>query len=119
MASAANVVAFLSPTTPAFDFSLAFVMAGAIGVAFLPFQTLARWRTLRYAGVISQQPPMPAPGGVDGRLLAGAVAFGAGWGLSGMCPGPVITNIVRPSAQVCAAVAAMLGSMYLVRHGKA
>ncbi len=66
MASAANVVAFLSSTSPAFDFSQAFVMAGAIGLAFLPFQTLAGWHGLQGASILSQRPPKPALGGVKG-----------------------------------------------------
>lgn len=116
MASAANVVAFLSPGSSAFDFSLAFVMAGAIGVAILPFQTVSRWSGLRDIGAISRQQPQPASAGVGARLLFGAVLFGVGWGLTGMCPGPVVANLMHPSSQVCAAAAAMLCSTLLVRR---
>lgn len=54
MLSAGNVVAFLSPVSPAFDPSLMLVMAGAIGMAVLPFQTVADWHKARQAGVVSQ-----------------------------------------------------------------
>jgi uncharacterized membrane protein YedE/YeeE len=27
---------------------------------------------------------------VDGRFVAGAAAFGVGWGLTGTCPGPAV-----------------------------
>ena len=36
----------------------------------------------------------PPRRGIDGRLLAGALVFGIGWGLSGICPGPAITALV-------------------------
>lgn len=30
---------------------------------------------------------------IDAKLLGGAALFGVGWGLSGLCPGPVVTNL--------------------------
>ncbi len=72
MASAANVVAFLSPASSAFDHRLAYVMAGAVGVALLPFQTAPHWNGLRKAGLVSQACPQPPAGSADGRLLGGA-----------------------------------------------
>lgn len=116
MLNAANVIAFLSPGSAAFDARLMAVMAGAVSVAVLPFQTIGRWGALRKAGWISEEHP-GAPGGrIDTRLLLGAVLFGMGWGLSGMCPGPAVANVVRPSPQVFAAVASMLAGMALVRN---
>ena len=115
MLDAGNVVAFLSPGSAAFDPRLAAVVAGAVGSAVLPFQTIGSWGGLRRAGLVSQEHP-GAPGGrVDRRLLLGAVLFGTGWGVSGMCPGPAVANLVRPSPQVPAAVASMLAGMALVQ----
>jgi uncharacterized protein len=115
MLDAGNVVAFLSPGSPAFDPRLAAVMAGAVGVAALPFQTIGSWSGLRKAGLVSQERP-GAPGGViDRRLLLGAMLFGTGWGASGMCPGPAVANLVQPSPQISAAVASMLAGMALVQ----
>ncbi len=34
-----------------------------------------------------------AQGPVDARLVVGALLFGVGWGLTGMCPGPVLVSI--------------------------
>lgn len=36
---------------------------------------------------------LPASQIIDAKLLAGASLFGAGWGLSGLCPGPVVANL--------------------------
>ncbi|KAF8601157.1 hypothetical protein BDV93DRAFT_558648 [Ceratobasidium sp. AG-I] len=40
--------------------------------------------------------PMPGPGWADGittRLVVGAVLFGVGWGMCGICPGPAVVLI--------------------------
>lgn len=115
MLDAGNVVAFLSPGSAAFDPRLAAVMAGAVGVAVLPFQTIGSWDGLRKVGLVSLERPGAPRGRVDGRLLAGAVLFGTGWGASGMCPGPAVANLVRPSPQVLAAVTSMLAGITLVQ----
>ncbi len=35
-------------------------------------------------------------GEVDNKLVAGSLAFGIGWGLTGICPGPGLTMISVP-----------------------
>ena len=115
MLDAGNVVAFLSPGSTAFDPRLAAVMAGAVGIAMLPFKTIGRWGPLRRAGLVSQERPGALGGHTNMRLLLGAVLFGMGWGVSGMCPGPTVANLVRPSPQVSAAAASMLAGMALVQ----
>jgi uncharacterized protein len=115
MLDAGNVVAFLSPGGAAFDPRLAAVMAGAVGVAVLPFQTIGSWGGLRRAGLVSQEWPGVPGGVIDRRLLLGAVLFGTGWGASGMCPGPAVANLARPSPQLSAAAASMLAGMALVQ----
>lgn len=70
------------------DPTLAFVMGGAI----IPM--VIAWRL-----VPGRQPLLggafPPPGDpiLDRRLIVGSVAFGMGWGLSGLCPGPAIASI--------------------------
>ncbi len=88
MTDPAKVLAFLD-LAGAWDPSLAFVMAGAIGVAFVAFRIAGRrGRTLAGDPVI-----LPAGQSIDGRLIGGSLLFGVGWGLVGLCPGPAIADI--------------------------
>lgn len=84
MADPARVLGFLS-LGPGWDPALAFVMGGALAVTLPGYALLHRRGRPLFAEGFS-----PAPRGIDGRLLAGAVIFGIGWGLQGYCPGPAV-----------------------------
>jgi hypothetical protein len=105
MTNPAKVVGFLD-VTGAWDPSLAFVMGPALAVSAVA------WRVSRRAAapVLGGTFPEPPSGGIDARLVVGAVIFGIGWGASGYCPGPAIVSAaVVPGAP--AFVAAMLVGM--------
>jgi len=69
--------------------ALALVMIGAIGV-FLPGRLLfLRHRKEPLLDSRFHEPPIKT---LDSRLIGGALLFGVGWGLSGVCPGPGIVN---------------------------
>ena len=89
------------------DPSLAFVMIGAIGVAFFAFR-LAASRQRAWLGDPIRLPTQTA---IDHRLLAGAALFGLGWGLAGVCPGPAIVDLGFLDPRAAAFVAAMLAGM--------
>lgn len=93
------------------DPSLAFVMAGAVGVSAVAFR-LSRRRAAPLFGDRFHVAKMGRK--VDGRVLLGSAVFGVGWGLSGLCPGPAVTSLVtgRPAALVF--VGAMLLGMAVV-----
>jgi hypothetical protein len=105
MNNPARVLAFLD-ITGAWNPSLAFVMAGAIAVA-TPAFALARRRGI----------PLPTRFNVDRPLIAGAVLFGLGWGLTGICPGPAIllATTLRPPALLFGAglLLGMVGANFL------
>mgnify|MGYP000078217377 FL=1 len=89
------------------DPSLAFVMAGAIGVAFFAFR-LAATRARAWLGDPMR---LPTSTTVDRRLLAGSAIFGLGWGLAGVCPGPAIVDLGFLDPRAAVFVVAMLAGM--------
>ncbi len=97
-----KVLAFLD-LGGAWDPSLAFVMAGAIGVA-APAFALARRRRVALNGDAIQ---LPTRREIDAPLVLGALTFGVGWGLGGLCPGPAIVDIGFLSVGAIVFVAAM------------
>jgi uncharacterized membrane protein YedE/YeeE len=91
------------------DPTLAFVMAGALAVSAAGY-ALARQRK---RPVFAAKSAWPARKAIDKPLIVGAVMFGAGWGLVGLCPGPALENLATASPQVVLFVAAMVLGMLL------
>ncbi len=94
------------------DPSLGFVMAGAvlitlIGFAATPYASIKPWFSSAFV--------LPTREVVDVRLVAGAVIFGMGWGLSGYCPGPALASLLTGQLDVAVFVLAMLPGMWLAR----
>lgn len=88
------------------DPTLAFVMGGAI----LPM--LLAWRmTTHRAPLAGGDFPEPTGNLIDRKLVLGSVAFGAGWGLAGLCPGPAIASLSYGGAGGLVFLAAMLVGM--------
>ena len=110
MTTPAKVIGFLD-VTGAWDPSLAFVMAGAIGVHVVAVR-LARRRDRPLVGPSFAWPTRTS---VDPSLVAGAAIFGVGWGLGGFCPGPALTSAAAGSASAVVFVVAMALGM-VTRH---
>lgn len=108
MANPAKVLGFLD-LAGAWDPSLAFVMAGAIGVGLAAF-AVARRRTRSFIGEAMH---LPAARDIDRRLVGGSLVFGIGWGLAGICPGPALVLLGTGAPQGLAFVIAMLAGMWL------
>ncbi len=108
MADPGKVLGFLD-LAGAWDPSLAFVMAGAIGVGTVAF-ALARGRERSLLGDPMRLPTATA---IDRRLVVGSLLFGAGWGLVGFCPGPALVALGLGEPKAVVFVAAMLGGMGL------
>ena len=106
MTQPTRVLAFLD-VAGSWDPSLAFVMAGAVGVYAAAFQLARR----RQRPVLSDAFAIPARRDIDVRLLIGAALFGVGWGLAGYCPGPGIVSLVTGRADVVVFVTAMFAGM--------
>ncbi len=117
MANPAKVLGFLD-LAGAWDPSLALVMGGAIGVGVVAF-AVARQRTQSFLGLDMK---LPTAQHIDGRLIAGSVLFGVGWGVAGFCPGPALVALGAGHLKAAVFVAAMLAGMglfELLEHRKA
>jgi len=102
MTQPAKVLGFLD-VFGAWDPSLAVVMAAALAVSCVGF-ALARRRGQPLCGTQSFWPTATR---IDSSLAVGAVLFGAGWGMVGLCPGPALENLATASPRVLVFVAAM------------
>ena len=71
------------------DPSLAFVMGAALIVMFAAVQFGKRRGTPLFDSTFHE----PEYRRIDRRLVGGAVLFGIGWGMAGICPGPAISLI--------------------------
>ena len=106
MTQPGKVTAFLD-FAGAWDPSLLFVMAGAIGVYAAGYRLVVRRPKPLFADAFH----LPKARELDRPLLLGAALFGLGWGLAGFCPGPALTALVSLRAEPWIFAAAMLAGM--------
>lgn len=91
------------------DPTLAFVMGGAVLVMAVAWRFQARMAKPVFGETFS----LPGRSDLDPRLLAGAVVFGIGWGVAGLCPGPALASLALSPVNAIPFVAAMLAGMLL------
>ncbi len=111
MVNPAKILGFLD-ITGNWDPSLALVMAGALAVTLVAFRVILR----RPRPALAPSFSVPARAAIDGRLIGGAVLFGVGWGLIGLCPGPAIASLAFGLGESVYFVIAMMGGMALARR---
>lgn len=110
MSDPAKVMNFLD-LAGTWDPSLAFVMAGAVGVAFIGYRLVfGRARPLFDAAF-----HLPTATKADPSLIAGSAVFGVGWGLAGFCPGPAFTALPLLAPGTLVFVPAMIAGMWAAR----
>lgn len=56
---------------------------------------------------------LPTKTAIDRPLLAGSALFGAGWGLSGLCPGPAVSAAALGKGEVYVFLIALFAGMLL------
>jgi len=113
MLNAARVQAFLD-VFGHWDPSLAFVLGGAVLIAFIGVRVAKRMEH----PVLDDRFHLPTNQKIDAPLIIGSALFGLGWGLGGFCPGPAIASLSVASLtgsapQVVLFVVAMLIGMML------
>ena len=110
MVDAQKVLRFLDVTaipSGGWDPSLAFVIVPAILVMFIAVQ----WSKRRAAPLFDSVFHEPEYEKVDMRLIGGAVLFGMGWGMAGICPGPAIALMAfGPENLVIFIITMLIGS---------
>ena len=92
------------------DYSLAFVMAGAVVFNFFAFKYLKNKKP-----ICSNEHFLPTKTEIDKNLVLGSILFGTGWGLAGICPGPGIVNLVTLNPQIMLFLLAMIIGMLLFK----
>jgi len=110
MANPARVQGFLD-LFGQWDPTLVFVMAGAM----LPMSLAWVLRTRLTTPLAQACFDLPKTSGVDRNLVVGAILFGAGWGLSGLCPGPALADLILAPQQAGLFVLALFGGMAIHR----
>jgi uncharacterized membrane protein YedE/YeeE len=93
------------------DPSLAFVMAGAVVVAFFGYRLAFR----RPSPLLAPEFKLPEAAPIDARVIVGAAVFGVGWGLTGFCPGPAVVSLPLLAPGTLAFVPAMIIGLVLAR----
>lgn len=108
MINPGKVIGFLNLAGD-WDPSLILVMAGGLAVTLPAFQLILK----RSAPLLEARFYLPTRKDLDARLLGGAVLFGLGWGIAGLCPGPALVALTTLNSPVYLFVAAMATGMLL------
>jgi len=108
MVNPARVLGFLNILGP-WDPTLIFVMGGALTVAVPGFQ----YARLMHKPVLGLSFSMPAKKDLDKKLILGAVLFGIGWGIAGICPGPSLVALNSLDVRIVLFVVALLAGLLL------
>ena len=110
MVDPARVVGFLD-VFGVWDPTLLFVMGAALVCTVPGFWWASRLGKPWLEPVFVR----PARDDIDRPLIVGAILFGLGWGLAGLCPGPAIVAVASAHADVLLFLCAMLLGMALNR----
>ena len=95
MLDPSKVVGFLD-IFGAWDPSLAFVMMGGIMVNAAGYLIFIRGKK----PIFTEKFHLPDNIFIDRRLIVGSAIFGVGWGLAGLCPGPVVASLFLNSNSI-------------------
>ena len=93
----------------AWDPSLAFVLGGAVVIAFVGVRIMYRMDR----PVLDESFHVPKNKKIDPPLLIGSALFGVGWGFGGFCPGPAVASLSVGLGESFVFVIAMIVGMTL------
>lgn len=92
------------------DPSLMLVMAGGIMVNAAGYFLFVRGGQSPF---FAKSFSLPEARQIDRKLVIGSILFGIGWGLAGLCPGPVIASIGLDPVGIFPFLAVMLAGLKL------
>jgi uncharacterized protein len=95
----------------AWDPTLLFVMGGAVIVMILAWPLQRRM----LHPLLTNKFQLPDRKDVDRPLIIGAIIFGIGWAIAGLCPGPALIRLVLEPLSALIFVAAMTFGMAIYR----
>ena len=93
------------------DPSLAFVMAGGVAINTAGHRLIMKQSAPLFALRFS----LPSLTSIDRPLLLGSAIFGIGWGVSGLCPGPVLGNLLLIPEKMGLFAAIVCGGLWVGR----
>lgn len=104
-----TIVNFLDFASASWSPAIILVMGAAAGVTLIGYRLVFR----RGRPLLDKKFYVPTRRDIDGRLVAGAVLFGAGWGLIGFCPGPALASIPVLKLELGVWLVSMVAGMML------
>lgn len=110
MANPAKVLNFFD-VAGTWDPSLAFVMGGALIVAFIGYKIVLR----RPAPMMDTTFSLPTNPRLDARLIGGSAVFGIGWGISGFCPGGALPALGTGNSDVFLFTGALVAGIFAAK----
>jgi len=110
MTESKNIIAFLD-IFGVWQGELMLVMAGAIIV----YAVLYRLIVCRSKPLFENSFSIPHNKTLDKRLIFGAIFFGIGWGVTGLCPGPGLVALVSGKTNALVFVFTMILGMFVGR----
>jgi uncharacterized membrane protein YedE/YeeE len=108
MSNPQKVLGFLD-VTGLWDPSLMFVMLGAVLVGLGGFYVANTRSEAFFGGALH----IPTRRDITKPLIIGSLIFGAGWGIAGFCPGPVLVALGAGHLKAVVFAIAMLAGMEL------
>jgi len=110
MIDPAKVLGFLN-IFGEWDPSLAFVMIGALVISSPFFHLFKNNKKPVFAESFNYSINKK----LNKKLIIGSALFGAGWGLTGLCPGPAIASLALLNVNSAVFVVTMFVGFYLVK----
>lgn len=91
------------------DPSLVFVLASAVGVYYITNQVVMK----RKSPLLAPKFLVPNRTDLELKLVVGGLLFGTGWGMSGLCPGPILATLGTATSSVITILVTMLIGLYI------